>query len=119
MLKNIEMDRKPDGKIIKFPVKMTEANIEQQVKLVIEMADYNAYDAHMHLSVFRHFHSEAWTLRVLQLILQELQQPSIKVNISHPRGKLVPFFTSELEKHQTLTDEDYRYPPDDAWRLPM
>jgi len=119
MLKNIEIDRKPNGKPIIFPVKITETNAEQQVKLLIEMADYNLFDAHMHLSVFRHFHGGMWTLHILQLILQELQQPSIKVSISHPRESLVPFFSSELEKHQNLTDEDYRYPPDDAWRLPM
>ena len=119
MLKSIEMDRKPYGNPIIFPVKITEANVEQQVKLVIEMADYNVYDAHMHLSVLRHFHGGVWALRVLQLIFQEIQQPGINVMISHPGENLLPFFTSEWEKHQNLTDEDYRYPPDDAWRLPM
>lgn len=119
MLRNIEIDLKPDGRPIIIPVKITETNIGQQVKLLLEMADYNSFDAHMHLSAFRHFHGGSWTLHVLRLILQELQRPSINVSISQSRENLIPFFTSELEKHQNLTDEDYRYPPDDAWRLPM
>lgn len=89
------------------------------MKLLIEMAGYNLFDAYMHLSVFRHFHGGVWTLRTLRLILQKLQQPGINVSISHPRESLVPFFTSELEKHRTLTDENYCYPPDVAWRSPM
>jgi hypothetical protein len=119
MLKDIEVERKPNGKPVIIPVKISDANIEQQIKLLIEIADYNLFDAHMHLSVFRHFHGGEWTSRLLQEIIQELHQPGINLKLSHARDKLVPFFTSELSNHQGYTDEAYRYPPDDVWRLPL
>lgn len=119
MLRQIEIARKPNGGTVCIPVTMHEAGIEQQIKLVIEMADYNVFDVHMHLSLFHHFHGKLWTSRVLDAILQELQQPYIEVHITRQRSDYIPFFEAEKETHQRLTDEDYRYPPQDASRLPM
>ena len=81
MLRTVEIARKPNGNPVCIPIKMNEATIEQQVKLIIEMADYSSFDAHLHLSLFHHFHGGDWTLRTLDAILQELQQPCIKLNI--------------------------------------
>jgi len=119
MLRTVEIARKPNGNPVCIPVTMNEVAIEQQVKLIIEMADYSSFDAHMHLSLFHHFHGGGWTLRVLDAILQELQQPSIEVNIAGQRSVWIPFFKNEKEIHQRLTDRDYTYPPEDASRLPM
>lgn len=118
-LRPVEIARKPNGSPVFIPVTMSEAGIKQQVKLLIEMADYNLFDAHMHLSVFHHFHGKDWTLRILDATLQELQQPSIKLNIKEQRTKWLPFFKNEKEIHQCSTDKDYRYPPEDASRLPV
>lgn len=119
MLKDIEIDKKTNGDPITIPVTVDDATIEQQVKRFIEIADYSEFDAHMHLSLFRHFHGGVWSAKLLQLILQELQTPRIVLKISHTRSSLSPFFESELEKHRELTDADYRYPPDDISKLPI
>ncbi|HVB25419.1 MAG TPA: hypothetical protein VNG51_26015 [Ktedonobacteraceae bacterium] len=119
MFKHVEVARKSNGDPIMIPVTMSEIIIEQQVKLLIEVADYNVFDAHMHLSLFHHFHGKKWTLRILQAVLQELQQPSIEVSIAGQRNDWIPFFETEQKTHQRLTDDDYRYPPEDISRLPI
>ena len=40
MLKNIELDKKPNGKTIFIPVEITASTIQQQIKIIIEWADY-------------------------------------------------------------------------------
>jgi hypothetical protein len=119
MLKRVELSRKPNGDPIMIPVTMNETIVEQQVKLLIELADYNLFDAHMHLSLFHHFHGKMWTLRVLDTILQELQQPSIEVTITRQRGDSLPFFETEQKTHLRLTDNEYNYPPEDISQLPL
>lgn len=119
MLKDVKVDKKINGELVTIPAKVDETTIEQQVKRFIEIADYSPFDAHMHLSQFRHFHGKKWTIELLRLILQELQVPAISLEISHARRHLELFFESELEKHNKLTDADYHYPPSDVSRLPI
>lgn len=119
MLKHVELIRKANGNPIFFPIAMDETGIEQQVKLLIEMADYSSFDAHMHLSLFHHFYGNIWTFRVIEAILHELRQPRIEIQITRQRSEWITFFEHEHAIHRNATDEEYRYPPQDAWRLPM
>lgn len=118
MLRYITIDQKPDGKPITIPSEVNDANKEQQVKRFIEIADSSTFDGQLHISLFRHFHGGEWTLRILQNILQELQQPSIDLNLTASRSDLLPFFIHQFEKHKSTSDSSYGYPGDRS-RLPM
>src|SRR6185312_15988634 len=107
MLKQITIDTKPDGTTITIPASINEANFEQQVKRFIEMVDYNPLDGQLHISLFRTCHDGQWTLRILEAIVQELQTPSIDLPLSQERTALLPFFTSQLERHKNLADTDF------------
>lgn len=83
-----------------IPAEMTEQQILHQVKLFIEMADYNPMDGHLVVGHFRSVHGKAWTLRILEAILRELQEPSIELNLSEPREAFLPFYEELLERHR-------------------
>jgi hypothetical protein len=118
LLRRIVIDRKPDGKPITIPVEVNDTNLEQQIKRFIEIADYNPFDGQLHISLFRHFHGGERTLRVLQMILEELRQPSIHLDISKDRSSLVAFFENQLDRHKSMKDSDFGYPGDRS-RLPI
>jgi hypothetical protein len=118
LLRQIVIDQKPNGKPITIPVEVNEANLEQQVKRFIEIADYNTFDGQLHISLFRKFHGGKWTLQILQKILQELHQPGIYLNITSPRSDLLPFFKYQIERHKDMSDTDFGY-PGDRTQLPI
>jgi hypothetical protein len=96
VLKEVEIDQKPDGGKITIPVEVNDINFEQQIKNFIEIVDYSTFDGQLHISLFRKFHGGEITIRILKAVLQELSQPSIKVSISHEREHLLPFFITQL-----------------------
>lgn len=112
MLRHVTIDQKPNGKPVTIPREVNDANEEQQVKRFIEIADSNTFDGQLHISLFRGFHGGEWTLRILQKILQELQQPSIELKLTTSRNDLLPFFIHQFEKHKSTSDASYGYPRD-------
>lgn len=118
VLRHIRIDQKPNGKPITIPSEANEANLEQQVKRFIEIADYNTFAGQLHISLFRHFHGGPWTLHILQNVLQELHHPSISLTISSPRDELLPFFEYQLERHTNMSDTEFGFPGDHT-RLPI
>ena len=105
MLKNIELDKKPNGKTIFIPVEITASTIQQQIKIIIEWADYSTFDVHCHLSRFRSFHGGDAIIQILQGAIDELETPTIELDIRHdPRKSLQPFFEGELALHKTMND---------------
>lgn len=117
-LREIVVDRRPNGGPINVPVKVNECDMEQYVKRFIEIADYSLQDGSGVASLFRGFHGGQWTLCVLQAVLAELRHPSIRLEIKGARESLLPFFEELLKRHQTADDTDFGYPHDPS-RLPM
>ena len=107
MLRKVVIDTKPDGYPITMPASINEANFDQQVKLFIEIADYNPMDGELHISRFRSFHRGEWTRRILEAIVQELNHPSLALDITHDRKALVPFFEYQRDRHQNMSDADF------------
>ena len=118
MLRQVVLDRKPNGALITIPTEINETNFDQQIKRFIEIADYNPFDGQLHISLFRHFHGGEWTLRILNAILQELRSPTIELKIASSRDELMPFFEYQFERHKKLSDSDFDYPGDPS-RLPI
>ena len=112
MLRNIKLDKKPDGKTIFIPASITENTIEQQMKIIIEMVDYSTFDAHSHLSRFRSFYGGNITIQILQKAIDELYTPYINLEIRTQREVLRPFFEEELSLHSIMKDEQFYYPKD-------
>ena len=110
MLRQVELERKPNGSLIVVPKEMNEQKIDQQVKLFIEMASYSRFDGQLHISHFRTFHNKQWTLKILEAVIQELIHPSIQLDISEDRAKLLPFFEYQLERHKSMRDEEFQSP---------
>jgi len=119
MLRKVSLDQKPNGTLITIPAEINETNLEQQIKRFVEIADYNPFDGQLHISQFRHFYGEGWTLRLLQAILQELRSPTIELEITHSRDELLSFFENQFERHKQLNDSDFGYPGGDRSRLPI
>ena len=107
MLRKITVDKKPDGKKIIIPVEVTSGNIEQQMKIFIEMADYNPFDGQLHIAHFRLYHGKKKTVEVIRRALVELGNPSIELEIRNQRKELIPFFESQLSRHIGLEDKDF------------
>jgi hypothetical protein len=92
VLKQVTPERLPTGKPVKVPAEMTEAELDQLVKVCVEIADYNGMDGHLVVSHFRCYHGKDWTLRILRAILHELGEPRIELHLSEPREVFVPFY---------------------------
>lgn len=118
MLRDVVIDRKPNGKRIIIPVEVTKENREQQVKIFIEMAASSTFDGQQHISLFRHFHGGIVTLDILRAVIRELREPTVQVDILCDRSDLISFFVWQLEKHSSLKDENVGYPGDRS-QLPM
>jgi hypothetical protein len=118
MLRQVVLDRKPNGALITIPTEINETNVDQQIKRFVEIADYNRFDGQLHISLFRHFHGGEWTLRILQAILQELRTSTIVLKIASSRNELMPFFEYQFERHKKLSDSGFDYPGDHT-RLPI
>ena len=118
MLRDVVIDQKPNGKKIIIPVEVTKENRDQQVKIFVEIAGYSLFDGQLHISLFRQFHGGEKTLQVLHAAVQELQQPSIKLDTPSTRSDLVPFFVSQLERHGSMKDADFGDPGDHS-KLPI
>lgn len=118
VLKKITFDKKPNGKKITIPLNVTAENIEQQVKIFIEMADYNPFDGQLHISHFRFYHGKEKTIEVLRRVLSELNSPAIELDIRRQRVELEPFFEAQLARHNVLDDSEFGYPGDKS-KLPI
>jgi hypothetical protein len=118
MLKKISIDRKPNGNKIIIPLDVTDENIDQQVKMFIEIADDNPFDGQLHIAHFRVYHRKEKTIEVLRRILHELNQPTIELEIHSQRKDLLPFFEAQLSRHTALQDSESGYPGDRS-RLPI
>lgn len=55
-------------------------------------------------SQFQSLHGQAWTVRVLEAIVEELRQPSIELAIALPQEALRPGFDWLLERHRQSPD---------------
>ncbi len=111
MLRKIVIDQRSDGYPIAMPKEMTERNFEQQIKLFIEIADYNPMDGQLHISHFRSLHGGVWTRRILDACVQELQSPSIELDISGSRERLLLFFLHQQDRHNCLQDAYFQQRP--------
>lgn len=118
MLKKVILDKKIDGKEISIPLNVTSENIEQQIKIFIEMTDYNPFDGQLHISHFRIYHRKEKILELLRRVLIELASPSIELEIKNQRKELIPFFEVQLSRHSSLEDKDFGEPGDRS-KLPL
>lgn len=98
--------------MVVIPAHISDDNVDQQVKLTIEIADSNFWDGQLHLSHLRKYHSGAVVSRLLESAIGELRNPSIELNIGHDRASLVPFFSEQLARHSSLPDPAFGYPAD-------
>lgn len=118
LLKEIKIDTKPNGTKIVIPSEITFDNFDQQVKIFIELADYNFFDGQLHISLFRSFHGKTKTIAVLNSVVKELNSPTMKLDIQQSRGQLEGFFQAQLARHITSGDKEFGY-PNDLSRLPL
>jgi hypothetical protein len=118
MLRKVFFDKKSDGSKISIPIEVNEKNIEQQIKIFIEMTDYNTFDGQLHISHFRHYHGKEKTIQILKSVIQELNNPSIELDIRRERKDLLPFFEAQLSRHEQLEDKEFGYPGDRS-KLPL
>ncbi len=108
MLKQVTIDRMPNGKEITIPAEVNEKNFDQQIKRFIEIADSRLFDGQLHLSLFRTCHGGQWTLKILDAVIRELLNPGIDLRLSQDRGKLLPFFEHQRARHETMSDDEFR-----------
>lgn len=121
MLRHIAVDTTAQGHPVNVPVRVDEAKLDQYVKRFIEIAAYNLQDGSGVVALFRHFHGGTWTVRILEAILQELQHPTLHLNLPahYSREHLYPFFDELFISHQYLSDIDFQYPPKPAQRASL
>jgi hypothetical protein len=101
-----------------IPLEVTDENIDQQVKLFTEIADDNPFDGQLHISHFRLYHGKEKTIEVLRRVVQELNQPTLELEIRGQRKDLLPFFEAQFLRHSALEDSAFGYPGDRS-RLPI
>lgn len=112
MLREVDIERLPNGKPTNIPAILSEANLDQQVKRFIEVAAAEPMDGQLHISHFRKYYGGAWTLRILRSVLSELRQPTMRLAITQRRQDLIPFFEYQLARHEHLHDSEFGYPAD-------
>jgi hypothetical protein len=113
MLKQVTIDTKANGWLVTIPAVVCEANVDQQVKRFIEIADADPGNGHMHIVLFRKYHGGRWVASILAHTLRELRDPHIELHLrNNARSALIPFFEREREWHQEGVDADYGYPGD-------
>ena len=115
-LRQVVVDRTERGYPVSIPAEVSEAKLDQYIKQFIEIADYNPQDGSGMVALFRLCHGRAWTLRILEAVLEELRHPSIHLDIETPRERLVPGFEWVLARHQKYSDGDFGQPGNPALR---
>jgi transposase len=58
-------------------------------------------------SWFRTYHGGQWTMRILEVIVQELKTLSIDLTLSQERAAILPVFVYQIERHKNLADTDF------------
>ena len=109
-MRNIIIDTNEQGKKILIPREITVENIEQQVKIFIEMADYSFFDGQLHIAHVRLYHGKEKTIKILRRILHELANPTMALDLRNHRRDLIPFFEAQVDRHNLLEDKDFGYP---------
>lgn len=118
MLRKVDIERKPDGSPVTIPAEINDANIDQQVKVLIELADRSYWDGQLRLSHLRKYHGGVVIRVLLSAVLEELRKPRIHLNISKDRAMLDLFFAQQLARHESLPDTEFGFPADRT-RLPI
>lgn len=119
IVRRVEVARKPDGRPVNVPREVSAGDLEQYLKRFIEVASESPQDASPLVSMFRSFHGGRWTIRVLEMALQELRNPTIELEIARLRKALLPMFELLLQQHERHGDAEFGYPRRDRSRLPL